>query len=432
MKPFKKCLLGLCSSALIITPITPFAVSCSTDEVASLIKDETIKQFKEIDLIPHASNVNGTLNSQEKIKAYYKKYIENLGLTWVNQENGADYEGSAYFDIPATKGWEDKKPIILQGHMDIVSVAPSGTDRTNYQINLVEKEINGEPVICSDGTTNIGADDGVGIGTMLALAKYRDKYNHGPIRCIFTTDEEEGCVGAKYVPESWFKMGDQQINDLLNLDSEELTELTVASSGVYRPVFSCDFENTNIVTNLSSNSEITTYQISATGFNGGHTSNLYRYIQPMEPIMDCLKDLLVNYQEFYLSDIETDKGLEKSTGVPKNAYLQISVNTKGIDIKNQLQGDINVIMNMLLEKFPEESRDAKCSVIKVDNPSQALNKETSNNIYTLLATLPNGRIIYNVTDQDKNTNGNLYPVLLMIQQMVTLQSLQCLDLLMMI
>lgn len=57
------------------------------------------------------------------------------------------------------------------------------------------KELIGGTIITTDGTTLLGADDKSGVAIMMALAEHLTNHPdipHGPIRLVFTTDEEIG------------------------------------------------------------------------------------------------------------------------------------------------------------------------------------------------------------------------------------------------
>lgn len=56
-------------------------------------------------------------------------------------------------------------------------------------------EIKGETILCTDGTTLLGADDKAGIAAIMSLAQYiveNPDFKHGEIRIGFTPDEEVG------------------------------------------------------------------------------------------------------------------------------------------------------------------------------------------------------------------------------------------------
>ena len=74
---------------------------------------------------------------------------------------------------------------ILQGHMDMVCVAKPGVafDPQKDPIKLV-REGN---ILRADGTS-LGADDGIAVAISLYLIQ--QKIQHGPLRLIFTVDEE--------------------------------------------------------------------------------------------------------------------------------------------------------------------------------------------------------------------------------------------------
>jgi dipeptidase D len=76
----------------------------------------------------------------------------------------------------------------------------------------------------ADGTT-LGADNGIGVAASLAILASED-IPHPPIEGLFTIDEETGMTGA-----SALRPGQLQGEILLNLDTEEETELTIGCAG---------------------------------------------------------------------------------------------------------------------------------------------------------------------------------------------------------
>ena len=400
--------------------LSPLLTSCTKTYKLSIkeLKQEVIKTFYNLTSITHTSNVrtNNEYNNLRNIKNYYKSIVQSYNLTWVEQPDDLShqYEGNAYFDIPATNGYQNNPAIILQAHMDIVYVNKDPhTNKYNYKINLVNTfDSQGNNIIKSDGMTNIGADNGIGVATILALAKYQDKFNHGLIRCILTTDEEQGCNGAQYVPSSWFKYQNKKIKYLLNLDWETLDQICVASSGVYRPIYSCNF-NSDQITNLSSNSNYTTYKFKSCGFKGGHNLNASIHANALLPLLGCIKDISYDYSDYCISYMITpDTWSEQTTNIPKSAEICISFNTDGDDITNEINGDLQVLRNMIVNNYEDENKDAICSVEKVSNPTKALTKQVSSNIFNMLINLPNGKIVYDKFNPIEDISGNLSPLYL--------------------
>ena len=122
-----------------------------------------------------------------------------------------------YATIPATKGYEKAPTLGFIAHMD-TSPAVTGANVKPKRIRKYDgedivlnkkkqivmkveefpelKELVGEDLIVTDGTTLLGADDKAGVAEIMAMAEFLMKYpeiKHGKIRIGFTPDEEIGC-----------------------------------------------------------------------------------------------------------------------------------------------------------------------------------------------------------------------------------------------
>jgi dipeptidase D len=124
--------------------------------------------------------------------------------------------------VPATAGREDAPVLTLQGHLDIVCERDpaSPNDPAEGRIALVREG----DWLTADGTT-LGADDGVAIAAMMALAE-DESLPHGPLELLMTVAEEVGLEGANALDGSLLDG-----STLINLDSEEDGVLTVGCAG---------------------------------------------------------------------------------------------------------------------------------------------------------------------------------------------------------
>jgi dipeptidase D len=124
--------------------------------------------------------------------------------------------------VPATPGRESAPTVVLQGHLDMVCERDpsSPNDPAEGRIALVR---DGD-WLTADGTT-LGADDGVAIAAMMALAE-DESLPHGPLELLMTVAEEVGLEGANAFDGS---LVEGRI--LVNLDSEEDGKLTVGCAG---------------------------------------------------------------------------------------------------------------------------------------------------------------------------------------------------------
>lgn len=167
-----------------------------------------------------------------------------------------DAVGNVLVTKPGTKGLEDRPPLVLQGHLDMVCEKNSGTvhDFTKDPIRLV---VNGDEVK-ADGTT-LGADNGIGCAAALALLESTD-IAHPPLECLFTIDEETGLTGANALDPSFLSA-----KRMLNLDTEEEGAIYVGCAG------GLDTMASTTVARVAPAAGASAYRIAVTGLRGGHS-----------------------------------------------------------------------------------------------------------------------------------------------------------------
>ena len=157
--------------------------------------------FEEVCQVPRPSK------KEEKIRAFLIGFAQERGL-----EYKTDEAGNLLIMKPATPGKENLKKVVLQSHMDMVCEKNKTTEH-NFDTDPIRTYVDGE-WLKAQGTT-LGADNGIGIATELAVLDAKD-IAHGPIECLFTVDEETGLTGA-FALKDGFMSGDI----LINLDSED-------------------------------------------------------------------------------------------------------------------------------------------------------------------------------------------------------------------
>ncbi len=149
------------------------------------------------------------------------EYLYNWGIAH-GLETIKDETGNIIIRKPATPGFENRKGVILQGHMDMVP-QKTGDSNHNFLTDPITTLIDGDWVT-ADRTT-LGADNGIGVA--LGLAVLEDpSVKHGPVEVLVTYDEETGMTGANKLRPGVLK-GDI----LINLDSEDEGELCVGCAG---------------------------------------------------------------------------------------------------------------------------------------------------------------------------------------------------------
>ena len=190
-------------------------------------------------------------------------YLLNWGLSR-GLETFRDETGNIIIRKEATPGYENRRGVILQGHMDMVPQKTSDSNH-NFLTDPIVTLIDGDWVT-ADRTT-LGADNGIGVA--LALSVLEDKnVKHGPVEVLVTYDEETGMTGANELRPGVLK-GDI----LINLDSEEEGELCVGCAGGLDA--SADFKYRK----YNTPSGMLGYKVTVKGLQGGHSGmdiSLYR------------------------------------------------------------------------------------------------------------------------------------------------------------
>ena len=169
------------------------------------------EQFAKINEIPRPSK------REEKMIEYLRTFGESRKLDTI-----VDETGNVIIRKAATPGYENRKTVILQSHMDMVCDKLVDVE-FDFDKDAIRTYIYGE-WLTAEGTT-LGADDGIGCAMELALLDSND-IEHGPIECVFTRDEETGLTGAEGM-KAGFMTGDY----LINLDSEDEGEIFVSCAG---------------------------------------------------------------------------------------------------------------------------------------------------------------------------------------------------------
>lgn len=200
--------------------------------------------FEEICKIPHGS--------------YHEKEISDYLAGFAKSHRFSYWQDELYnivMLIPASKGREAEKPIIMQGHMDMVCEKKPGAT-INMEQEGLELMCDDQYVFAKD--TTLGGDDGIAIAYMLAIAE-NDEISHPPLEYIITVSEEVGMEGAAHIDLSMLK-GSQ----MLNLDSEEEgVFLTSCAGGVS--------VHSKIPASRSMTQELNWYELTVSGLLGGHS-----------------------------------------------------------------------------------------------------------------------------------------------------------------
>lgn len=198
-----------------------------------------------------------------RIAEYLQARVQELAPE-INDITIDDYH-SIWFTIPASSGCQNWTPIIIQGHTDIVS---AGQTEEESLTDPIIPEIEGNLMHSKDHKTSLGADNGIGLGMILTLVRQRNDFNHGPIRCICTADEEIGLIGAEHISVDALKYNDEFIPYLLNEDNEEENTAYRSCAGNFLDKY---YRNYAYLQNETEEPLSNGIEISLDGLHGGHS-----------------------------------------------------------------------------------------------------------------------------------------------------------------
>ena len=215
------------------------------NEIQNLNPQCIWKNFYALTQVPRPS---GHL---EKVQQFLLDFGKQAGV-----ETFKDPAGNIVFRKAATPGYENRKGIILQAHMDMV---PQKTPESkhNFETDPIEPWIDGEWVKAK-GTT-LGADNGLGVAAIMAIMEDKT-LKHGPIDALITRDEETGMFGANELPEN-----ELQGDILLNLDSEHWGKFVIGSAGGIDVTATMDYQEAD------TDPEDAAVKVTIKNLRGGHS-----------------------------------------------------------------------------------------------------------------------------------------------------------------
>lgn len=276
--------------------------------------------FEEVCQVPRPSK------KEEKIRAYLLEFAKKHSLAAKTDE-----AGNVLIEKPASAGKENLKTVVLQSHMDMVCEKNKDTEH-NFETDPIQTYVDGE-WLRAKGTT-LGADNGIGIATQLAVLASED-IEHGPIQCLFTVDEETGLTGAFALKEG-FMNGDI----LINLDSEDEGELFIGCAGGAGTTaqFPCPM--------TAAPEGYFFFRVAVKGLTGGHSGDDIN--KNRANANKLLNRFLVQLMEKYdLRLCEIDGG-NLHNAIPREAHAVCAVPMKD---KESVRVDLNVYLSEVENEF---------------------------------------------------------------------------------
>ncbi len=325
-------------------------------KLAGLKPQSVFYYFEELCKIPHGSG------NTKQISDYLVSFAREQELRYIQDESN-----NVIIFAEGTCGLEDRPPVILQGHMDMVCEKdPSvSLDMEKEGLNISWEG----DYIHANGTT-LGGDNGIAVA--YALAILADKtIPHPPLEVVITVDEEIGMLGAEAMDTSVLKG-----RTFINMDSEDEGVFTVGCAGGGTATLSLPAPRRAVYGPC--------IRLVVDGLQGGHSgAEIHKNLGNANKIMG---EFLSRVQGIMPLCLTAFSGGAKDNAIPRSC--QATLVAMGVHIER-----INGIAEKLQAEIREQYDEPDAVVYGEDVDAlggNALSTEDTAKVIALLCATPNG------------------------------------------
>ncbi|MDR0989736.1 MAG: aminoacyl-histidine dipeptidase [Prevotellaceae bacterium] len=352
------------------------------------------RYFAEICRVPRPSK------KEEQMIAYLKAFGEKNKL-----ETRVDDAGNVLMRKPASPGMEQRPTVVLQSHIDMVCEKNSDVQH-DFLTDAIETYIEGE-WMRAKGTT-LGADNGIGVATQLALLADQSLV-HGPVECLFTVDEETGLTGA-FALKKGFITG----RILLNLDSEDEGELFIGCAGGVDSVGEFPYELAGIP------DDYYFCKIAVSGLKGGHSgADIHLGLGNANKLLNRFLYQSLKKYDLYLCEID---GGNLRNAIAREAYAVVALPEED---RHALRADLNLYAADLEAELGSIETDLKLSLQSEAPRNWAIDSHTTQRLLQALYVVPHG--VYAMSHDIPGlveTSTNLASVKMKIPRLIRVETSQ--------
>ncbi len=330
-----------------------------SQEIRNLEPKVLWNKFADLNAVPRPSK------KEERVIEFMKDFGNKLGL-----ETFEDDIRNVIIRKPATPGMENRKMIVMQGHLDMVHQKNNDTI-FDFDTQGIDMYVDGDWVRAK-GTT-LGADNGLGVATIMAILESTD-IPHPAIEALFTIDEETGMTGALNL-----KGGILQGEILLNLDTEEDDEIDIGCAG-----------GIDVTATRSYNEEETPegsvgYTITVKGLSGGHSGmDIHKGLGNANKIMNRL--LFDGFENFGLQVAEINGGSLRNA-IPRESVAKVIIAQM---YDEAYVFDMQEIIGDIKAEYKTTEPKLEIAITKSELPAKVMDLGVQEGIIRALYTAHNG------------------------------------------
>jgi len=329
--------------------------------IKDLSPEKLWKYFDEITKVPRPSK------KEEKIIEYILDFAKKNNL-----KNHKDKIGNIVITKESTKGQEKKPKIVLQSHLDMVCEKNSQTAH-NFDTDAIETIVDGEWLKANE--TTLGADNGIGVATMLAILA-SDDIVHPALECLFTIDEETGLTGAKNLEKTSLSG-----KILINLDTEEEGDIYIGCAGGMDTIASFKYSQRAVEKGFSS------YKVIVGGLTGGHSGDDIE--KGRGNAVQILGRFLWNSMELYDIRLAEIDGGNKRNAIAREAYAKFMVAPK---LVKKFQEYFMEFVTDVKNEYAIVEPKLFLTLEETNTPPFLIDKDTKEHLLNALYACPHGVI----------------------------------------
>jgi len=315
--------------------------------------------FSDLNSVPRASK------KEERVIKFMQDFGKKPGLSVLT-----DDVGNVIIKKPASPGMENRKPVVLQSHLDMVH-QKNADSNFDFDNSGIEMFIDGDWVKAK-GTT-LGADNGIGVASIMTILA-SDNIAHPPLEALFTIDEETGMTGAKGL-----KGGLLNGMILLNLDTEEDHELTIGCAGGIDVTIKGKYERVSTPAGSSS------YNIYLKGLTGGHSgTEIHLGRGNANKLMNRF---LLEASEEYNLRLSSLEGGSLRNAIPREAAATVVISS---DKKSAFENHISAFEKLIRLEYRTTDPSLKILYENTETPEQVMNQKNQLQLLRSIYACPNG------------------------------------------
>jgi len=321
--------------------------------------------FDDITKIPRPSR------KEEKLIDYLFAFAEKQKLTIKK-----DTVGNVLISKPATSGYENRKPILMQSHLDMVCEKNKDTHH-NFETDPIQTFL-ADGWVKAKGTT-LGADDGIGVAAQLAVLA-SNELKHGPIEALFTVDEESGMTGAFGLKKKFFES-----KILLNLDSEDEGELYIGCAGGKDTTATFFFEAKKVTKGIA-------YRLNLKGLKGGHSGDEIH--KGHGNSIKLLNRFLFELYDIMKLRVSKFEGGNLRNAIPREAYAEVVIPKKK---EGEFLELVNEFEKIIASELKDVAPNLSFSAEEIELPEKVMDKHTTEALIMALYACPHGAMRFSDT-----------------------------------